>query len=165
MADESPQKKLKRLRDELIKSVDAIEVDEFFEPLPDIIRDRTRQGFGITQDGGAKKNLKKLAKSTVVGRELKDRKGKLSKDTAPPVSNLTETGQMLDSIVLKKIKNTKFEVVFEEKRDDGKQNSDLVKYNADKGRTFFGLSKSERRTLERNVTKKVNELFKKIFKK
>lgn len=155
---------LRKLQRKLTEALDDVEFDEYFEPIPDIIKERARGGQGITKDGGAKKNLKKLANSTMLGRELLERKGRLSSETSPVTSNLTQSGQMLDSIRLTKVNGKKYIVEFEESRDDDKLNTDLVKYNEEKGRTFFGLTKTERRTLERNVQKKINALVKKTFK-
>lgn len=155
---------LKKTRDKVLKAIEDIEFDEFFEPMPDIIRSRTLDGYGITQDGGSKKNLKKLAKSTIIRREYLDRQGLLSDNTTPVTSNLTQSGQMLDSIHLEKVNSRKYRVELEDDRDDGESNNQIRKYNEQKGRTFFGLTKSDRRTLERNVQKKLAVLMRNLFK-
>lgn len=59
-----------------------------------MIRVRTRKGKGVATEGGAIKPLRKLEKSTVERRKRKQ----LHPETKPSKSNLTETGQMLDSI-------------------------------------------------------------------
>lgn len=159
----TPSDKLRELQTKIMTELDNVSFDEYFEPIPDIIRDRTRDGYGITEDNGAKRNLKKLAKSTIIRRELLDRQGKLSSETTPFTSNLTQSGQMLDSITLKKISGKRYNVVFNEDRDDGETNAQLKRWNEKKGRVFFGLTKAERRTLERNVQKKINELVKRLF--
>jgi len=65
----------------------------------ELIRKRTRKGFGVARPGGNRRKLKRLARSTI---EYRTRYKKLlSSKTSPRKSNLTFTGQLLDSIKLK----------------------------------------------------------------
>ena len=64
-----------------------------------IIKVRTSQGFGVDQDGGSRKPLKPLKKSTIRQRERN--KGKLASGVSPRKSRLTFTGEMIESIVHK----------------------------------------------------------------
>lgn len=155
--------KLKDIKLKLNNAIDNTSFEEYFRPIPKIIKDRTRSGTGITEDDGSAKKLKKLADSTIKGREYLKSKGKLSSETTPKTSNLTQSGQMLDSIKLKKVSNKKYSVVFKEGRNDGERNV-IIKNRVEKaGRVFFGLTKTERRILEKNLAKKINEVIKKIF--
>lgn len=66
--------------------------------LTEIIRRRTRLGYGVEKTGQPKQKLQPLASSTVRSRARKKSHGALSEKTSPKKSNLTETGQMLDSL-------------------------------------------------------------------
>lgn len=63
------------------------------------IKLRTRLGYGVTRGGAPKQPLKPLASSTIENRKRAKIAGRLSQLTTPTRSNLTETGQMLDSLV------------------------------------------------------------------
>ena len=66
--------------------------------LKNIIQRRTRLGSGVEQTGAPKTPLAELASSTKKGRARKKELGLLSDKTSPNKSNLTETGQMLNSL-------------------------------------------------------------------
>ena len=63
------------------------------ELLRNQIKTRTRLGYGV-DDNGTQSKLKPLAKSTIKSRESK----RLSSETSPSTSNLTESGDMLDGM-------------------------------------------------------------------
>lgn len=68
---------------------------KFCEQAADMIRLRTRLGFGVSRPGGAREKLTALSTGYVKRRAAaRD----LSPDTTPRRSNLTFTGQMLDSL-------------------------------------------------------------------
>lgn len=156
---------LRNQQKRLDKVIDTIDGKEYFAKIPDLILDRTRgEGYGITKEDGRRQKLKGLADSTVLQRESMDRRGQLSSETTPKTSNLTATGQLLDSIVYKK-SGKKHQIVMIDKRKKGKaNNSDIVDGQAKMGRKFFGLTKVEREQLEKNVLNKLNESIKKIFR-
>ena len=62
-----------------------------------VVRERTRAGFGVEFDGDSESRFEPLAKSTIKARKKKT----LHPDTTPSTSNLTETGEMLDSLKAK----------------------------------------------------------------
>lgn len=66
--------------------------------LKNIIQRRTRLGSGVEQTGAQKTPLAELASSTKLSRQRKKAAGLLSDKTSPNKSNLTETGQMLNSL-------------------------------------------------------------------
>lgn len=67
----------------------------------EVIKRRTRLGYGVPEDGGPKDKFANLKDSTKLSRKYKGRQGKLSDQTSPNKSNLTSTGKMIDSIVSK----------------------------------------------------------------
>lgn len=161
-----PKDVLKKKQQQVIDAISQLEVSEFFQKIPDIIRDRTRAGAGLTTtDGSGKtKTLKALKQSTMIKREYLERTGQLSDETAPPISNLTESGALLDSIKFMK-RGKKYVIDFDRrfKSNSGKSPDQYVDF-VEEDRPFFGLSKDEREELERNIAKKIELEIKKIFR-
>lgn len=160
----SASETLKQLQAKVIKTIENLEASEFFEKIPDVIRDRTRDGYGITSDGGKQKNLPSLAESTIARREYLDRKGRLSPETAPFFSNFTESGKTLDALMFKKV-GKKYVIGFDGRRSrNGKKPSEIKDFGEEKGFKWFGLTANEREELEQNVARKIEKEVAKIFK-
>jgi hypothetical protein len=104
----------------------------------EMVRTRTRLGYGVSGEtfGGAQQKLEKLAKSTVDKRRRLSKQGRLSGQTTPARSNLTETGELLDSIQFR-IRGPRVEVFI-----GGGRNQQVASYVSD-ARPFFTLSQSE----------------------
>jgi hypothetical protein len=66
--------------------------------------------------------------------------------------------------MIKKTGKKKFELKFDGRvRNNGLTMDQIRQFNEEKGRIFFGLTKSERKQLTENVAKKINEVIKKLF--
>ena len=86
---------------------------------------------------------------------------RLSSKTTPSKSNLTATGQMLKSLTTVKIKlkdGVAFRIKFSDRRgrdmwgeSSKATNSEIAKYNADKGRHFFGFTKSQKNEIIKDI--------------
>lgn len=132
----------KGLNDKLLKKVGN-------EAKNQIVK-RTRLGKGVKTPGGAAIKLLPLKDSTIDYRDNYD--NNLSPYTRPPRSNLTATGQLLDSIAYRIIKKTKSKIIqlfFKENRRfelDGKpariKHNKLSQY-VQKDRPFFYLANFE----------------------
>lgn len=155
---------LKQLQARVIRTIENLEASEFFEKIPDVIRERTRNGYGITKNGGEMTTLPKLKESTISRRVSLDNQGRLSNKTAPFFSNLTESGQMLDDLKFIKVKKT-YTIGWDERRKrNGLSPTELKDELEKKGFKFFGLTADERKTLEEQVFKKIEKEIKKIFR-
>ncbi len=127
-----------------------------------IIVKRTRLGYGVKKDGGARFALSSI--------KWTDRYAKLRKSypldstTRPGKHNLTLTGQMLRSVRV--LETTKDGVVIGPQglRDDGKTNEDIAKWNAKRGRVFMNLSQNERGQLVRLFRREFTALMKRLAK-
>ena len=106
----------------------------------DIIK-RTLMGYGTSGQYQKKQKLKPLSKNYIKFR--KESKGILSSKTKATKSNLTFTGQMLDSLYLKKSSVGYGEIAINDQRNDGEKNSDIVRQNAKRGRPFFFVTDLE----------------------
>jgi hypothetical protein len=98
----------------------------------DMVRQRTRLGYGVESFGGPQQKLKPLAPRTVDNR----RKKQLHGDTSPRKSNLTATGELLDSIDFR-ISGGKIEVFI-----TGPRNQKITEYVSEE-RPFFALTKPQ----------------------
>lgn len=118
----------------------------------DIIYKRVKSGFGVDNDrkqGTAKRQkLKPLNPDYVKQRRKKGVKGEFGR---PGKSNLTNTGQMLSSFVVK-AKRGEFELTIpNSSRSDGKTNREIAQF-VRRDRPFFAITFAERRILEKEVS-------------
>lgn len=152
-------KKIDDLKKRLEGSLDKIITDSVSKSLGDkvvdIIKRRSRRGYGITDNEGSAA-FEKLADSTVEQR--KRYKRNLSSETRPSKSNITGTGQMLDSMRSNPQRGKiQVEIPKSKRRKElsGAQstltNAEVAGYVQQNGRKFFGLTKRERSDLVREV--------------
>lgn len=143
------------------------------------IKTRTRLGRGVEKDGAQPKPLKKLSQSYRDQRKGKigfytvgtganrivvpfepSKKPNLSNATSPTKSNLTFSGQLLDSItVLRKTASSVF-LGFKSNRSDGKTNKEIAEF-VSKERPFFHLSAPEKNGLKKYIQELLNGIIKK----
>lgn len=160
---------------------------EIMVEVADIVRLRTRLGYGVQDDGAAKERLKPLAGSyreqrankarywtgadgKVRRREIESGGGRhpqLSDDTTPGKSNLTFTGQMLDSLKGRATSAGRGEVAASgNRRGGGASNPDVARYVSEQGRPFLNLSDVEIRRVtdlvKRSIIAKVNSKLTKL---
>lgn len=124
----------------------------------DLIRKRTRLGYGVDQEGGNKKKLAPLSKNYVKARKNK----RISGATSPNKSNLTLTGEMLDDIQTIKASAGSATIGFKDSK-----NRDKAGYNTEGSknrppRPFFNLSKQEYLQLKDYVETILNKLLQKL---
>lgn len=126
MSEADKVRKLEKLINDALKGATRKKtLDEVGKLMADRIRLRTRLGKGVSQPtGGSPKPLAKLAPSTVRGRA--SFKG-LSGDTTPSKSNLTRTGELLDSIT-HKVEDNGFILYLEGQHESGLSNDKLAEY-------------------------------------
>jgi hypothetical protein len=129
--------------------------DEIGKNTANQIKTRTRLGKGVNDTPGKQESLKPLSEATKKIRQSKKSAGKLSSQTAPTRSNLTETGEMLDSI--------KYESSATEVRIyiDGAENKKKATDQSNQGRKFMNLTKAEISELTRFIQKKIKDSFNK----
>lgn len=119
------------------------------------IKTRTRLGKGVEQNEGPFKPLKPLSPATQNIRQAKKKSGKLSALTTPKRSNLTETGELLDSIKYES-KDTEVRIYIE-----GSNNQKKAIDQVGQGRKFMNLSKTEIREVIKYLQKKIEDSFNK----
>jgi len=106
-----------------------------------LILERTRAGFGVKDSGGRISKLKKLSPKYVAYRKRNRRL--LSSTTSPETSNVTFTGQMLESLKVQQAANGRASIRAPGKHKSGPSNEKIVLYLAGQGRVFLNLSKTE----------------------
>jgi hypothetical protein len=181
----------KQLRKQVEKAIDkavkkiksSSEMQNFADLTAEIIRRRTRLGYGVKSPGARRERLKPLSESYIEQRrgdavyftddqgqvrrvttsdKFKQRK-KLSARTTPNKSNLTFTDQMLDSLT-GFARSGEFKVEPTGQRDDGLTNRQVAEY-VEEERPFLTLSRSEIKQLQQSVTKRLQEVAIKEFRK
>jgi hypothetical protein len=139
------------LRDVLSKDT----FNEIGKMTADQIKTRTRLGKGVPQSEGPFQQLKPLSSATIGIRTDKKKKGKLNPLTTPKKSNLTETGELLDSLKYQS-SNTEVRIYIEGPENQKKANDQVAQ-----GRKFMNLSKTEVREIIKYLQKKIEDSFNK----
>jgi hypothetical protein len=124
------------------------------------IKVRTRQGYGVKGNNEPKNNLDALSEKYKATR--KKNRNELHGSTRPNKSNLTYTGQMLDSVgVTYANQGTVIVSPNGERNDSEHGNAEIAQFVSDQGRPFNHLTDVEVRKLtvlfERNLRKILNK--------
>lgn len=131
-------------------------LDELGKDVVEIIKKRTRLGYGCSEEGN-KERLEPLSPSYVKTRKDWKKTGHLSSATSPAKSNLTLTGEMIDS--LESSANNEGEL-FIELSDDFSRRKAI--WNSEMGRPFMGLTKQEEKRVTDLIKDKVAKLVKNL---
>lgn len=139
------------------------------ETARDIIYNRTKAGYGVKSDTlksgvSTEKPLDKLSSRYIKYRKngmvefttldgkfvrFKVKTPKLGRFGSPAKSNLTLSGEMLESISYRIFSNTSGELYIPDTiRSDGKTNKEIAEYVSMNGRPFFNLSDKDFRILQ-----------------
>lgn len=165
MANKNPAIQFKaivaKLNKVLVDSVKASSLKATATFARDIVVKRTRLGYGVPVAGGSKELFKKLSPNYVKQRKMF---AGLNALTRPNKSNLTRTGQMLDSIAAHTEKGA-ITIRPTGTRRDGQKNYDIAKYNEDGGkgrprRIFMNISQLEFNQVKRFYRKMFGDLVK-----
>jgi hypothetical protein len=179
----------KRIREALDKLIPQIKAPENMRKIGEqaaaMIKLRTRLGSGVATNGADKQKLKPLAKSTIEVRKgnlafYRNAKGqsipftpddngakvKLSDQTSPSKSNLTRTGQLLDSEGVTKVGYGTVAIGPHGPRHDSKLSNEQVAEHVTRGgRPFNNLSKVEVKRLQDGIKKQLRDLLKRVLTK
>ena len=118
------------------------------------IFNRTKKGFGVKTTGGNPSRLLKLSDQYIqFRRQFKS----LASDTSPSKSNLTLTGQMLESIGTKKVRQGTRGKALVLVAVQGRKNINKALWQADRKRIFMNLSKKELREITEFMTKAIKK--------
>lgn len=159
---------LSKFKQKLLKVLDEQKSEAYLKQIAvefaNVIRDRTRLGYGVNEQGGSKVKLKALSPVTIEARRYKKKRGELSDKTSPTKSNLTDTGQLLDSLKGRAI-NKLIQISPEGSRKGSSlSNAAVASYVEDAGRTFLDLSSQDIKKLTSMVQDQLNEIVNKTFK-
>lgn len=162
----SAKNDLSKIVERLRRATKAAVAQKALRPLADfainLIVVRTRLGYGVDKSGDDRKRLKPLSSTWIAAREYYSERGLLSNLTTPRRSNLTFTGQMLDS--MQTIKAAAGSIIIGPRgyRTDplskGKSNEQVANTVAKAGRKFNNLSRLEIGQLTRFYRNKFGDL-------
>lgn len=142
----------RRLKDRVKSAATTEQMELLAEEAARMVRVRTRLGQGVNKSG-AKGKLKALSPKYV---DFRERFSDLSEFTTPPRSNLTLTGQMLESIEILDVKKGKVEIgPNRNTRRDGKSTNQKVAEGVSKARPFMNFHKLEIKKLARFYEKNI----------
>jgi len=128
------------------------------EEAREIVKERTRRGFGVTKNEGKKQRLKKLEPSTRNIRKSVKKLGKLSSETSVNKSNFTRTGQTLDNMkVMPSKSKVRVEVDSHGKQAIKTTEKISTKFN------FVALSKSEVKVIKKSIEAELQKALKKFL--
>lgn len=146
----NPRKDIKKLNKKLKKIREGLkgEVLETAEEASVLIKNRTRNGFGVDDHGKPKKKLKKLSPSYKEARQRDNPPG----PTTPAKSNLTYSGDMLDDLEAVKKGNDKAQIRL------GTQDSKEKAKHVSEDRPFLNLSKDELEEVRKSLSEKLKKL-------
>lgn len=132
-----------------LKRVNKTTMPKVGDFLVEDITARTVRGSGVTVKGTIKK-LKALAPATKKARKRK--KGGLDGRTAPARSNQIETGQMIDSLTFKKIRNG-IRLFWNNKFAQNK-----AMWNVQLGRRILGVDKKQKKKIIEMIEKELHRV-------
>lgn len=130
---------IKQISDDLKKTGNKQPMNLLGNYALNLIRDRTRKGFGVPGVGQSQEKLKALSANYIKYRK----KTKLSPFTSPGKSNLTKTGSMLASLRVVQTKNFGFTIAPTGKNKSGISNAEVAGHVEENGRPFLYLSNTE----------------------
>lgn len=122
-----------------------------------LIVKRTRVGYGVDRNQGEKQRLKALSNRYIEHRK----QSSLSSTTNAKKSNLTFTGQMLESVKVIRASNGKILIGPTGTRRDGQTNTEIALVNANRGRAFNNVSRLEFNQILRFYRKTFGDLARK----
>jgi hypothetical protein len=142
--------KIEKLQKDLKEkyTINQSEMEKIAEDMANKIKVRTRLGYDVDRSKLPPIKSEKYKKK----RANYKKKGKLSDQTTPGRSNLTFTGQLLDSLYGKSYANNTFTIELKEKRDnESVTNSEVTIYQELQNRIYFGFSDAEKKYLLRKI--------------
>lgn len=129
--------------------------------MADTVRIRAQLGGSVENTGDKKKSFKRLSPGYV---EQRRKSSKLSSLTTPGKSNVTNTGQMIESIQGKG-KQAGFTIAASGSRNDGLTNKQVADFVEEGGRPFMNFSNLELKKIARLIEEQlVDEINKKLGK-
>lgn len=137
----------------------------FAQQAADIIYKRTKSGKGLTQNkvsvgGNSLKAIEPLSPGYVEYRK----RSILGPYASPKRSNLTFSGELLESIIVKATGQNVTVEIDKGQHHSGISLEELAQRVSDKGRPFFGLADSEVKILEGFVKRTIRDRIRKLQK-
>ena len=155
-ADEYFRKFTKDFQNKIAKTLNKNVMTQIGTILAEDIRRRTRLGFGVKKAKQERIKLKKLSNNYIKFR--RDNKSKLLNVTTPSRSNLTFTGQLLNSLKAQSDKPGKVTLRFigvHKNLDGSTMKNGLLANYVSKNRPFLGPTNREIQRLRTNIKNKI----------
>lgn len=144
----------KQVKEKLKDLYSAKNMKQLGKEISNIIRVRTQLGYGVAVPEGDRFKLKELTEKYKELRKHLD----LDANTTPSRSNLTRTGQLLQSIDVITASEGQVTVGPKGSRSEGGTNEQVGKYVAEQGRPFNNLSRAEVKQVVQLLQKRLSDL-------
>lgn len=152
---------LKAFEQALAKVLSSSNQQKIADELADTMRVRAQLGGSVDKTGAKKKSFKKLSEKYI---EQRKSDSNLSSLTSPGKSNITRTGQLIESL-RGRGKKAGFEITPDGSRNDGLTNEEVADFVEKGGRPFLNLSDIELKKLARLIEEQLSdEINKKLGK-
>lgn len=147
------QKIIEKLKRQLRQSFSPREMQKVGNFVVEEIKSRSRDGKGVSRDGGSEKRFPALSPEYIKQRK----RMKLSRFTTSTTSNITRTGRLLGGL---RYKASQGSVTIEPTGNsrEGTPNIDIAGYLADQGRPFMALSKLQMNRLVKYIEKEIIDI-------
>lgn len=159
------RKEIESARDEALNSKFKKDLAKFARLF---MQKRIRGGFGVDSEDSVfpkSKRLNKLSDSYKKRRRKLVKRGFSTGDSfSPNRSNLTLTGQLINSITESYDKNSIILTIPDSRRSDGKTNEEVHGYVNEGGRPFFAVTSDEEKLIEDKLRKRIESIFSKRLK-
>lgn len=173
--------KMQAMKDAAKEVMQPVNMAKFGEQIRSMIKIRTRVGFSVDQTGSPKHPMKPLRPSTITQRNAMQSgasasgkhngltghakrdalhsAGGLYPETTPSKSNLTRTGQLLDSEAVKSVGVGRVTVGPTGNRSDSKHsNAEIAEFQEAQGRSYNKLSDIELKRLNDSVRSMIRSI-------
>lgn len=155
----------KRIRSQFNAAIKAVKSERVSQKIADEMAEtmqiRVQLGGSVKKTGASKSKFKNLKPKTVEKR--KNFKG-LSSRTSPKKSNVTMTGQLVDSIKGVATNGQVVITVGKNRKGESLTNDELIEYLEEGGRPFFYLSDKEIKKVTRLFQEAILDQIRKRFK-
>lgn len=153
----SLSKDIKNILDQVLDaSINKKDLEVSAEKLKNSIQTRTRLGKSVEKTGQRLKSLKPLDPKYKKQRKQLRKKGILSSETSPAKSNLTKSGDMVDSIKVIKVTDNDFEISV-----TGRENK-IKAENVQKDRPFMNIARFEIKEFVEDIINRARTKAKKL---
>ena len=129
----------------------------------EIVFKRVKLGFGVDNEDSRNPRRVRFRKLTPNYIRQRRRRGVQGSFGGPRKSNLTDTGQLLDSMIVRANRDGFTILIPDSRRRGGRNtNAEVAIFVSDSGRPFFALTGAEVNILKKSITDRIRRLTRRV---